>query len=404
MTGSTGPGLAVLSAVGRAAGPTGLPHFDAQWGAWVVLLLIGAGYAVSALRAPTPPARRQVAAFTGALVIALVALSWPLAPLAEHRLLLALVVQRLLLLLAVPPLLIVAIPPPAFAAATRPAIIDAVTRSLSRPIQAVVFVTVVGVGTLIVPAVQAQSSSPVARGGLDLALVVAGLVLWLPLQHPVPGTGRLNALGRAGYLVVQSIVPSFLCIVWIFARHPLYPAFAKAPGLFGLSALSDQQLSGFVAKLATIGVLWTVALFTVLHADQMTDADQDPDPLVWADVQRQLERADRRGRAGYPPRLDRPLAPPRVPGPVVHQAAPGTDPTGDGPPGPPADQGPPPGWALAPRSAGRGRRARREKRQGSPDGGRRTRRRVNRPVAPPGGPGRRSPDGRGRIPGPDAGR
>ncbi len=172
---------------------------------------------------------------------------------------------------------------------------------------AVAIVTVVAVGTLTVAAVDAQASAPAVRAGLDLAVLVAGFVLWLPVLGRLPGVARPSALGRAGYLIVQSIVPSFLAVVWIFARHPLYSAYADHGRVLGLAPLTDQQLAGFVAKLGTIAVLWTVAFVAVTRA---AHADGDEEPLTWADVERQLQRVARRERRSGRGPVEPPAAPP----------------------------------------------------------------------------------------------
>lgn len=241
---------------------------------------------------------RQVWSLLGAMVALLAATTWPLAGLAAHGLLVALVVQRLLLLLAVPPLVLRGLPRPLVSALTRPGPIDAIARLCSRPVPAVAVVTAVAVGTLNVAAVVLQSRSAVARGAFDLLVLAAGIVLWMPVLRPVPGTGTTSALGKAGYLVVQSIVPSFLSFVWIFARHPLYPPYAHPGRLLSLSPLTDQELSGFVAKLGTIFVLWTVAFVVVARAERVAEQGGDPEPLTWDDVERELERVARRERRG----------------------------------------------------------------------------------------------------------
>lgn len=275
-----------------------LPAFAVHPGAWVAVLAATAGYWLVIRNPHHAVTRRKAWAFLGAMAVLLVSLTWPLADIATHHLLVALVVQRLLLLLAVPPLVIAGVPRTLVAAATKPPAFDSVARALSRPAPAVVVVTVVCIGTLTTPAVGAQASSALARGGLDALLLVAGVVMWLPVLHPLPGTERVSALGRAGYLVVQSIVPNFLSIVWIFARHPLYPAYSHAGTYLGLSPVVDQQLSGFVAKLVSICVLWTVAFVALSRSERVAEQGGDPDPLTWADVERQLERVERRERRG----------------------------------------------------------------------------------------------------------
>lgn len=301
--------------------------FSLHPGAWIAILLVAAGYAAVIRTRRYAVTRRQAWCFIGATAVLLVDLTWPLSDLAAHWLLVALVAQRLLLMLAFPPLVIAALPRPLVARATKPAPMDAIARACSRPVPAAIIVTVVAVGTLTVPAVDAQASSALVRGGFDLLLAGAGLVLWAPVLHPVPGTERMSALGQAGYLVVQSILPSFLSIVWIFARHPLYPAYAHHGHVLGLSPLLDQQLSGFEAKLLTIFVLWAVAFVIVARAERRPDPDEDADPLTWADVERHLERAARSER--------RQASRPRRPaGPPSSGHAPGGG-AGSGPGGPP---------------------------------------------------------------------
>ena len=235
---------------------------------------------------------RQRLLFLGGAVLLLAAVTWPLGDLASHWLLMALVLQRLLLTLAVPPLLVLGTPRPIIARLTRPPAVDAVLRVVVRPLPAVAIVTVVAVGTLTTGAVILAARSDAARVVLELVVLASGFVLWAPVLTELPGTPRLSALGRGGYLIVQSIVPSFLSIVWIFARHSLYPTFTHPGTVAGLSPLLDQQLAGFLAKLSTIAVLWTVAFVIMTRAQ----ASEDPDPLVWSDVEREIERAERRER------------------------------------------------------------------------------------------------------------
>jgi cytochrome c oxidase assembly factor CtaG len=296
--------------------------FHLHLGAWLVVLGLAAAYAL-AVRRSGGATRANVLAALGAVVAALGALTWPVADLAAHTLLTALVLQRLIFLLAVPPLVLAALPPPLISRLSRPIAVDWVLRRCARPAVAVAVVTLIAAASLLTAAVEAEGSSAWARAALDLALVVAGFVLWTPVTSRLPGIDRPSALGRCAYLMVQSVVPSFLAIVWIFARHPLYPHFARSPGVFGLSALVDQQMAGFVATFGTICVLWTVAFVGLSRAQQAVATGRDPDPLLWSDVERHLERVERRERrriwlpqnlaapaaepdnADHPPREDR---------------------------------------------------------------------------------------------------
>ncbi len=265
--------------------------------AWLLALLaLVAGYVWATQQPGSTATTRQKLLFLGGVVLLALALTWPLADLANHWLLLALVLQRLLLTLAVPPLLVLGTPRPVIARLTRPAAVDAVLRVVVRPLPAVAIVTVVAVGTLTVGAVNLAAHSVIARALIELVVLGSGFVLWAPVLTELPGAQRLSTLGRGGYLIVQSIVPSFLSIVWIFARHSLYPAFTHAGNVLDMTPLLDQQLAGFLAKLSTIAVLWTVAFVIMTRAQAAESAGEDTDPLVWSDVEREIERADRRDK------------------------------------------------------------------------------------------------------------
>lgn len=273
--------------------------FSAHPLSWAIVLLAAVCYWRAVHREGSAATRRQMISFALGLLAALAALTWPLADLARGSLT-ALVCQRLLLLLAVPGLLMVGLPEAVAARWTRPRALDALARWCSRPPVAVLLVTACAVATLTTGAVDAAARDSLLAGAFDALLVAAGSVLWLPVVAGFPGTHRPSALGRAGYLIVQSIVPSFLAIVWIFARHPLYPAFAHSATIGGVSAILDQQLAGFVAKFATIAILWVVAFTGLTRAHALGAAGDDANPLRWADVERQFERADRAQRRKNP--------------------------------------------------------------------------------------------------------
>jgi cytochrome c oxidase assembly factor CtaG len=268
--------------------------------AWCVLVLAGLAIVVGHRRlsrrdgeeTPWPPAQKT--ALAGGWLAAAVALTWPVADLAAHWSLIALVVQRVLLTLAVPSLVLLGMPYDVLRWLTRPAPEDAILDWCRGPIKAVLVFTVVMVVSMTIPMVEAQASSPAVRGIMDLVVLAAGFVLWLPVIGRVPGILRLKPVVRFGYLVVQAIVPAFLSFIYIFASHPLYPAFSHSHLAVGLRPLNDQQVSGFVSKLSLLLVLLTVAA-VVLKRAQVVDDDDDPDePLLWADVERELERVDRR--------------------------------------------------------------------------------------------------------------
>jgi cytochrome c oxidase assembly factor CtaG len=143
-------------------------------------------------------------------------------------------------------------------------------------------------------AIAAASSNGLARIGVLAITVLTGIVLWLPVIDRVPGVTRLPLMGKAGYLFAQSIAPTFLSFAWIFASRPLYGSLHGQAAAVGLSPLADQQAAAYLSKLGTFGVLWTVAFILFSRAGDGEDVEEPQ--LHWADVERALERADRRRR------------------------------------------------------------------------------------------------------------
>jgi putative membrane protein len=301
----------VLLAVGATPHPATAAGDPWAWHphpvAWLAIAALVVAYVLGVRHirvrsAPGPlPTRRQLWSLAGAVVALVLALTWPLADLAAHWSLTALVVQRLVLTLAAVPLLLMAVPTPLLAELTRPAPLDACLEFVTRPVVAVATFSVVAVGTLLTPAVAAQASSPWWRALTIVALVAAGAVLWGPVLRHIPGTHHITAVAVTAYLFVQSVIPTFPAIIFVFARHPLYPAFSHVHEVFGISPLVDQQIAGVTAKVATLPVLWSAAWVSLMRAQRVEDAAADGDdgePLTWAEVERQLERAARAERKG----------------------------------------------------------------------------------------------------------
>jgi putative membrane protein len=240
---------------------------------------------------------RQRLQFLGALVALVVALTWPLADLATHWSLTALVLQRVILMLAAAPLLLLGLPYDVVGWLTRPAPVDALLTRCARPAVAVAVVTVLGVGSMLPVVVRGSANSAAVRGIVDVLVLVAGLVLWLPVLSRVPGVLRVRPVVRFVYLVFQAVVPAFLSFLYIFGRHPYYGTFLRSKQVVHLRPLNDQQVAGFVSKLSMLFVLLGTAAVVLARAPR-DDLEEEAqfgahDPLVWADVERSFERADR---------------------------------------------------------------------------------------------------------------
>jgi cytochrome c oxidase assembly factor CtaG len=288
--------------------------WDLHLPAWTVLavgialVVVGHRRLERAADPPIPWTRRQMTLFGVAGAAAVVALTWPVADLAARWSLIALVTQRLILVMAVAPMVLLGLPYDVIQWLTRPAPVDTVLIRLQRPPVAIATVTIVVIGSM---------TPLLARGGIDLARVAAGLVLWIPVLGRIPGIPRAKPVVRFGYLVAQAVVPAFLSFIYIFSRRPLYPEFGRSHAAVGLRPLNDQQVAGFVSKLTMLFVLLIVGAVVLARAPRSEEEFGDDD-LVWADVERQFERVDRQGArdgVGHPE--------------IGSKPAPGSFPSGD---------------------------------------------------------------------------
>jgi putative membrane protein len=281
---------------------------------WVVVVGLAAGYVyllrswkgteVTVEGAPGPlPAtvsRRQRASFAAGLLVLLIALGWPLADLADSSLL-ARMAQRSIVLLVAPPLLLLGLPRWLVDRLTRPAIVDNVLGALTRPVVATLLFNAAVVASFLPAAINGEARSSAIAAGINLGLLAVAIIMWIPALRTIPGERYLSTGGRAGYLMVQAVLPTFPALVFIFARRPLYSAYAHAPTTLGLSPLLDQQVAGALAKVVGLGILLGAAGFFLLRWHQAEETGADPDPLLWDDVERELRRVERRSRKSDSP-------------------------------------------------------------------------------------------------------
>lgn len=276
---------------------------------WVVVIGLGAGYVYLLRSSPgSEPAwsdaehverqsasRRQRASFGAGLIVLLIAMCWPLADLANSSLL-ARMAQRSLVLLVAPPLLLLGLPRWLVDRLTRPAIVDNVLGVLTRPVVATLLFNAAVLASFLPAAINGEARSPAIAAGITLGLLAIATIMWMPALRTIPGERHLSTGGRAGYLMVQAVLPTFPALVYIFAQHPLYSVYAHAPTTLGLSPLLDQQVAGALAKVAGLGILLGAAGFFLFRWHQAEETGSDPDPLLWDDVERELRRLERRSR------------------------------------------------------------------------------------------------------------
>lgn len=103
----------------------------------------------------------------------------------------------------------------------------------------------------------------------------AAALTWWPICSPLDELPRAHPGVQVVYLFLQSLPPTILGALLTFAEAPLYPSYLRAPRLWGLDPLSDQQLAGLImwipGSLVFFGVLTVIFL-------RWLSRDEDPGP------------------------------------------------------------------------------------------------------------------------------
>lgn len=101
----------------------------------------------------------------------------------------------------------------------------------------------------------------------------AGCLLWWPVLQD--GPWRLRSGRRAGYLFAAFLLASPLGLLLALVPEPLYEWYEDGPGLWGLSAITDQQIAGVTMAFEQALVFFaafTYFFLRALHGDERAEA------------------------------------------------------------------------------------------------------------------------------------
>jgi putative membrane protein len=205
-------------------------------------------------------------AFFGGCVALLAALNGPLHDLSDYYLLSAHMVQHLVLTLVVAPLWLAGTPGPLLDRLLAPVLrrrpAAAVARTLTRPLMAFAAYAVVLIGWHLPPPFNAALEGHGWHIAEHLTLLATALLGWWPILSTSRHLPALPYAAQLLYLFVFGMPMTVVAAFITTADAPLYPWYAAAPRLFGLSPLADQQLAGIIMWVPA-GVVPLVA-FTVV--------------------------------------------------------------------------------------------------------------------------------------------
>jgi len=76
------------------------------------------------------------------------------------------------------------------------------------------------------------------------SFLLASLIFWWPVVLPWPGRAQWSRWAMVPYLLLADLQNTVLSAILAFSDRVLYPSYAGAPRLFGLSAMEDQVAAG----------------------------------------------------------------------------------------------------------------------------------------------------------------
>ena len=218
------------------------------------------------------PSTLQRATFFGALALIFLSLNGWLHDLSDDYLFSAHMVQHLTLTLVAPPLLIMGTP----GWMLRPALEWPVVGKLARwvttaPRCFMIFNIVLAVWHLppVYGLAMAHHNVHIVQ---HLCFMVAATLMWWPILSPLPELPRISYPAQMLYLFLLSIPMSLIAICIGYADHVLYPAYASAPRIWGITPLQDQLIGALIMWVPG-GLFFFVIISVVFFRWQQMDGE-----------------------------------------------------------------------------------------------------------------------------------
>ena len=217
---------------------------------------------------------RHVWAFVGSLVVIFIALISPLDGLGEDYLFSAHMVQHLLLGDIAPLLMLLALSRVIMRPLTRR--LQSVERALgplAHPASALILWLSL-VYLWHVPSLYDAALEHSAVHALQhVSFFTAGVLVWWPLIQPVPMRNRLTGMWTFGYIGAAKLGLASLGLFLTWTSTVVYTYYEHVPRVWGLSALTDQNVGGAIMMVEQSVLL--VSVLAVLFGRMLAQSEQE---------------------------------------------------------------------------------------------------------------------------------
>jgi putative membrane protein len=233
----------------------GWQYFSVHWSTVIGIVALGGLYewrvrvhrAAAASSAETAgPTRGQRTLFVSGLLVMFLSLNGPLHDLSDYYLFSAHMVQHLALTLVIPPLLILGTPGWMLRPALKTPWVNRWAHRLTGPRTTFLIFNVVLAGWHLPPLYNLAMANHNVHIVEHLMFMVSATLMWWPLTSQMPELPRLAYPGQMLYCFVMTIPMSVVAFCITLADHMLYPAYAAAPRIWGISPMVDQAAGGLI--------------------------------------------------------------------------------------------------------------------------------------------------------------
>ncbi len=197
--------------------------------------------------------RSRSAFFAGGVLICFVALESPIDYIGDNYLNAVHMLQHMLLMVVAPPLIILGVAgaaPPSYRPLRGP---WRLWTGITSPWRATPLFTLTMWIWHYPSFYDAALENNTLHAFEHLTFLAAGLIFWWHVVEPIRGNGikPISTWTKFVTMTLVGVPCTVLAFIFILAAHPFYSFFVEAPRLWGISALSDQQLAG-VAMLVMV--------------------------------------------------------------------------------------------------------------------------------------------------------
>jgi len=199
--------------------------------------------AAAARPGPTPGQR---ASFFASLLLLFFTLNGPLHDLSDYYLFSAHMIQHLILTLVVPPLMILGTPGWMLRPLLRSASAFRIAKGLTGITACFALFNIVLSFWHLPPMYNLALSHHPVHIVQHLMFIGASVLMWWPLTSPLPELPRAAFPAQMMYCFLMVIPMSVISIYIVMADATLYPAYAAAPRILGITPMMDQQYGGLI--------------------------------------------------------------------------------------------------------------------------------------------------------------